>query len=314
MSTEQLPHIWSKDALLCKAQRYSSIMLAQDRNDWQFGFWSALTLEMLAKAILANVSPVLIADGKDWNNTYFAIGHQPSASKFSPKSVNITEVLRRLETIQPEFTREMLNFSIAHINRRNSELHSGDLPFDGLGTSTWLSMYYLTCKTLLAVVEERLELLFGDSEKDFAEALIDSLQDEAAKAGKKTIAAHKTVWENKDGQEQEKLSKQAEILAARQIGHRVQCPSCNNVALLHGTAVGAPSIAIDEDMIVERQSMLPSNFECTACGLKISGYSKLNACGLGDTFTSTTRYDAAEYFGIEPEEDPYAGLEPDFNE
>jgi hypothetical protein len=67
-------------------------------------------------------------------------------------------------------------------------------------------------------------------------------------------------------------------------------------------------------MIVERQSMLPSNFECTACGLKISGYSKLNACGLGDAFTSTVQFDAAEYFGIESEEDPYAGMEPDFNE
>ena len=135
MNAEQLPHIWSKDAFLSKAKRYSSIMMAQKRDDWQFGFWSALSLEMLAKAALANVSPVLVADGKDWNNIYFALGEQPSTSKYSPKSVYISEVLGRLETILPEFTREMLSFSISHLNRRNSELHSGELPFDCLGTS-----------------------------------------------------------------------------------------------------------------------------------------------------------------------------------
>jgi ribosomal protein L37AE/L43A len=38
-----------------------------------------------------------------------------------------------------------------------------------------------------------------------------------------------------------------------------------------------------------------SLFECVACGLKISGLSYLSACGLGDTYTGTFTYDAAEY-------------------
>ena len=49
--------------------------------------------------------------------------------------------------------------------------------------------------------------------------------------------------------------------------------------------------------------MLPSAFECIACGLKISGLSKLSACGLGDAFTSTTRMTPAEYFGLYTEQD-----------
>ncbi len=62
----------------------------------------------------------------------------------------------------------------------------------------------------------------------------------------------------------------------------------------------------------ERQSMLPSSFECIACDLKILGFSKLSACNIGDSFTSTYSYDAAEYFAIEAP--PYDGIEPDFNE
>jgi hypothetical protein len=315
MSAEKVPHIWSKDSLLSKSQRYASIMLSHDRENWQFGFWSALTFEILAKAALANVSPVLLAEPRDWNNVYFALGDRPSSAKFIPKSIDISQVLRRLEAILPEFTRELLNFSITHMDRRNSELHSGDLPFDGLGTSVWLPMYYQCCEVLLASLNETLDLLFGEDEAKSAETLMEALKDEAAKAVQKIINAHKTVWENKSPDEKEKLSKQAETLSTRHSGHRVNCPSCGSVALLYGSAVGAPVSSIEDDLIVERQSMLPSHFECTACGLKISGFSKLNACGLGDNFTSRYSYDAADFFGIEPEIiDPYEGYEPDFNE
>lgn len=303
MKASPLPHIWSKEAFFVKAQRYASIMLTQDRSNWQFGLWSVLTLEMLARAVVANVSPTLVADGRDWNNIYFALGHKPNASKFSPKSVDISEILLRIESTFPDFTREMVNFSVAHITRRNEELHSGALPFDDLGTSAWLPMYYLSSKTLLTAIGEDLIALVGKDEKKVALKLIASLKDEAAKAVGKKISAHKTVWADKGESEKKKLAKEAEGLATRHIGHRVSCPACGSRALVHGHAAGAANSKIEDGIIVERQPMLPSRFECFACGLKITGYSKLLACGLGDTFTSTNRYEAVEYFGIESEED-----------
>jgi len=312
MTTVKTPSIWSKDSLIIKAQRYTDIMRSHNRDDWQFGLWSALSLEMLAKAALSHVSPLLIADGKDWNNLYFALGHMPSSNKFSPKSLDISEVLKRLKAINPEFTDEMLNFSIAHMNRRNSELHSGELPFDGLGTSAWLAMYFLSCEVLLSFIGEDLSVLFGDEEAETAKTLITSFKDKAAKAVKGTIDEHKTVWNEKSDKEKDKLIKQAEAISTRHIGHRINCPSCGTVALLQGSPTGSPTTSIENDLIVERQSMLPSIFECTACGLKINGFSKLNACGLGDSFTSTYSYDAAEYFDIETH--TYEGMEPDFNE
>ena len=45
--------------------------------------------------------------------------------------------------------------------------------------------------------------------------------------------------------------------------------------------------------------MKPEAFHCIACGLKISGYSKLLAAGLGNTFVATSNYDALEYFEID---------------
>lgn len=129
-----------------------------------------------------------------------------------------------------------------------------------------------------------------------------------------TINAHKTIWNEKPEDEKSKLSKQAELLSTRHHGHRVKCPSCNNIALVQGSSTGAPKMTVDEDGIIEKQTMLPSIFECVACGLKITGYSKLVACGLGNTFQSTNHYDAVEYFEIDIQEEMRGMYEEDNNE
>ena len=49
--------------------------------------------------------------------------------------------------------------------------------------------------------------------------------------------------------------------------------------------------------------MMPSTFECIACGLKISGYSKLSACDLADSFTSTTTSTIAEFYNLYTEDE-----------
>lgn len=311
MTAKMHPHAWSAEPLLDKAQRYASVMLDANKTDWQYGFWSVLTLEMLARAALAKVSPTLLADGKDWNHTYYALGRTPTAKKYIPRSIDITEVFKRLEAILLGFNREVHNFCIQHVNLRNTELHSGDLPFDKLGTSSWLPKFYLACKVLLESLGHELEFLFGPDEAEVAEKLIQSLEDKAARAISKTIQAHKDVWNSKGDKERAAISKRSEALAARHVGHRVKCPSCGNTALLHGNPIGVPTTSLEDDIIVQRQSMLPSHFECHACGLKIAGYSKLNACGLGDVFTGTSRYDAAEYFDLVDPSDMY---EEDFNE
>lgn len=213
----------------------------------------------------------------------------------------------------PDFNRELANFCALHLQRRNSELHSGALPFDGLNTSAWLPQFYSACGVLLAAQSSSLNDVFGDDEAKIAFTLIEAVKDEAAKSVKGTISAHKTIWDEKSSEEREKLAKQAETRASRAYGHRVSCPSCASVALLHGSPAGPESSGYKDGMIVTRQPMLPSTFECTACGLKIVGYSKLNACGLGGTFSSTSYTDPIDYFE-DDFRDRFSGLEEDNNE
>jgi hypothetical protein len=307
------PHEWSSASLLTKAQRYAEKMLEQPRDDWQFGFWSVLSLEMILRSAVSSTSQALLADSKDWNNTLFALGIKGAASKLSPKSIDVSEVIARAESLYSEFTREHANFCVLHIQRRNSELHSGALPFDGLNTSAWLPQFYAATKALLWAQGATLEDIFGEAEAKTADTLVVALQDNAAKSVKGTINAHKTIWEEKSSEDKQALLKYAEDRSTRADGHQAKCPSCNSVALIHGTPTGTQSSAYKDGLIVLRQPMLPSHFECKACGLKIVGYSKLSACELGGTFTSTSFTDPVDYFEDEIR-DRFSGMGEDNNE
>lgn len=286
-------------------------MLSHPQDDWRFALWSTLVLELLGRAALAKVNPALLAEAKDWNNLYFSLGFTPTATKFVPKSIDVSTVFSRLQEILPTFTKELEGFSILHMARRNEELHAGSTPFDSLKTTTWLPVYYQACSILIESLSETLEFLLGKEEAALASTIITAYKDESAKAVLKSVAAHKTVWEGKPAPERTKLSNQASTWATRQSGHRVHCPACGNDALVTGTAIAAPFKKIEGDLMVETQQYLPSKFECVACQLKLSSLPQLTASGLGDTYTATFTYGLADYFA--PNDD-YDGYEDDNNE
>ncbi|WP_322883986.1 hypothetical protein U8C35_12205 [Sinorhizobium medicae] len=312
---------WSEDGLFAKAQLYVEKMESHTADNWQFGLWSTLALELVARAALAHISPVLLADASNWRNLTYAIGHQPTAKKFTPVSIPIGEVISRLEELIPTVTPEIAGFCKQHLQRRNAELHSGELIFSELGTSKWLPNFYLSLRTLLAVMGKELQDIVSDPSG--AQSMIEALGDEAAKAVDQDIKAHQKVWSNKSDEERAAAVVQATTWATRHAGHRVDCLSCGSPALLQGSPSGAVSTQVDEKEgeVIQRQTMLPASFECIACGLRISGLSKLAACGLGDAFTGKSVYTAAEFFELYTEDeleqarvDAAPGYEEDFNE
>jgi hypothetical protein len=133
--------------------------------------------------------------------------------------------------------------------------------------------------------------------------------DESAKSVGKAIYDHKTKWAEKTPEDQETLAKQAKLWAKRYEGHRVPCPACDSTALVTGESISPPIKTMEEDIVVETQKHLPSKFECIACGLKISGLPQLAAANVGDTYTSSSAYDAADYYRT-----PYDEYEDDNNE
>jgi hypothetical protein len=306
------PSIWDPEALYLKAQRYVQHMSELDSDEWEYALWSGFSLEFLARAALANVSPALLAEtDKNWASLYHALGFNPTEERFSPKSIAISEVFKRLMAILPNFTKEHEAFGILHTGRRNSELHTGEPAFDGIKGSVWQPRFYQTCEILLSSIGMTLDDFFGKDEANVAMQLISAAADDSAKAVKGEVDAHKKVWKAKSEKERTTLLAQASIRATRQAGHRVDCPACASPALIFGEPVSAPVQSLRDGEITEKQEYLPNLFECIACGLKISGLSRLTVVGLGDRYKKTQVYDAAEYYA--PQDD-YFGYDEDNNE
>ena len=286
-------------------------MHACDSDEWEYALWSSLALEFLARA-LANVSPALLAEAdKNWSNLYFALGFTPIEEKFSPKSISISEVFKRLLGILPELTKEHQSFGVLHTGKRNAELHTGELAFEGIKGATWQPRFYQTCQTLLMSMGIPLEDFVGKDEAEVAEKLINAAADDRAKAVKGDVEAHTKVWNTKLEDDRTTLQTQAAVWATRQNGHRVDCPSCSSTALVFGEPVSIPTQNLIDDEIVESQEYLPTHFECVACGLKIAGLSRLAVAGLSDRYKKTQTYAAAEYYA--PADD-WSNYEDDNNE
>jgi hypothetical protein len=318
MAAKTTEHPWSREALFNKALVYVAEMEGYTADDWRFGLLSSLSLEFLARAALAYISPTLLADGKNWRNIHHALGHPPTAKAFTPKSVSTGELLSILNELVPAFTKELSDFCVTHSVRRNAELHSGEDAFSGLGTSEWLPKFYASCHVLLRSMGKDLSDFFGDPKS--VQEMIDSIRDAAAKSVRQDIDIQRRIWSQKSPEEQQQAREQATVWATRQGGHRVRCPACESAALVRGSAHGSVTTQTEDEDITQKQTMLPSSFECIACGLKISGLSKLSACGLGDAFIATSTFSAAEFYNLHTEEElaearsAAAAAEPEFDE
>ncbi|MDE2482148.1 MAG: hypothetical protein KGN02_08155 [bacterium] len=274
-------------------------MHEHDRSDWEYGLFSGLSLEFLARAALARVSPTLLADKNNWQNTYHALGFPPRTTDFVPRSRGIAEIFQILAVLVPGFSSSQ-SFCVHHIERRNSELHSGTSAFESAGD--WLPKYYMACKALLAHMGLGLADFFKDP--DLAEELIAASQDAAAKSVRQDVAQFRAVWMDKTPDDREQAARLAEVWASKDKGHRAACPACQQVGLLRGTPQGDVSTEISEDdEIIQKQTVVPSTFECIACGFKVSGLAKLAACGLGTPFKTTSTRSAADFFGLFTEDD-----------
>lgn len=218
---------WDPEALYLKAERYVQHMSGLESDSWEYALWSSLSLEFLARATLANVSPALLAetDKSSWSSLYHALGFIPTEEKFAPKSIAASEVFKRLTTILPGFTKEDESFGILHTGRRNTELHTGEPAFDGIKPSVWQSRFYRTCEILLASMGMTLQDFVGNDEAKVAKKLINAAADGNAKAVKGEVEAHKKVWLSKGEKERTTLGAQSAVWATRQTGHRVDCPA-----------------------------------------------------------------------------------------
>lgn len=302
---------WERDPLLAKSRLFFERAFEFPREDSQFGLWCALGLELLARAAVASVSPTLLAEpDDDHRNLLHSLGR--GAERSSGKSIGSAKVLALCRTLFDTFREEDQRNCAALLNRRNDELHTGGAPFDEYKTGVWLAGFYRACDALASALGESLESVLGRDEAEVAARTLASDQNDIKQRVASLIAAHKKVFDGKEPNEQAELQRvaaeQGEKLSHLR-HHRVPCPSCRSTGLLQGETFGKEHVHNLDDEIVVKQSVAPTSFACTPCGLKLNGYSELAAAGLAGHYTRSTTYSPESYYGlIHPDSDGFGEL------
>lgn len=136
-------------------------------------------------------------------NLTHALGFPPFEAKFAPNSVGTTTVLMRLRTLLPDFDVELENFCVAHTGRRNEELHSGALPYDGVNGSQWHGQFYRASQVLLTSMGYKLKDFIGADQAKVAKKEVEAAIDAAAKSVLGDVEAHRKVWDSKTAKKEE---------------------------------------------------------------------------------------------------------------
>jgi hypothetical protein len=299
---------WERDPLWAKARLFVERAIEFQRDDPFFGLWCSFGLEALARAAIANISPVLLAEpDRDHKYLLHAIGR--GSERIARKSIDTARILNLCLELIESFTKDHLTVCLALVNRRNEELHTGEAAFAAYQTNQWIAGFYSACNSLCVSLGESLESLFGEDEAKVARTVLEGDRNATKQRVLSKISSHKTVFQSKSEQEREKTLADAEKEAnslAYQGYHRVKCPACGGTAIVKGTAFGKENVSDEDGDIVVRQAVSPTLFSCSACQLKLEGYAELEVCGLGGYYTRRTTFTPSEYYGlIEPDDLPY---------
>jgi len=298
--------IWERDPLWAKTKLFFERAFSEPPESPLFGLWCSLGLEMLARAAVASISPVLLAES-DRDHRFLLHALNRGSAKVTPQSITATQLFALCRTLFQNFSEKDFTAALALVNRRNAELHSAAAAFEEYKPTVWLPGFYGVCKVLSEAIGETLETLFGVDEARAAAEILEETKTEAIEKVNAMIAAHKKVFEVRSLQDRLAASTVAANRAsemAYQRHHKVVCPACASTALVQGEPFGQERIFHEDGDIVVRQSISPRSFACSACGLSFTGYAELGAAGLGGAYTRTTTMSPQDYYGlVDPDTD-----------
>lgn len=292
--------VWDEQALWSKAKLFAARAIQAERDGSEFPLWAILALELLARATLAHVHPALLADPQvKGANLLYAFGY---GSVSAPKSVPAKTVFARCKEIVPLFTDKQERHCLTLVERRNAELHSGELAFEQFATSTWLAEYFATCKILVDFQAKTLEELFGPEEAEAANEMIEEVATTLLATVKAKIAVAEAAFLALD--DDERTARLQRTPQRSDVANTVRpCPACGGHAIVLGKIVRAEEPRTVDSTLFRTIHVLPTMLICEACQLMLQDHGELHAADLGGQYTVTETLDPTEHFSFYEEPD-----------
>lgn len=265
--------------------------------------WASLAFELLAKAALARVSPLLIAaPTEDGTNLLIASGLVEGDARFI--SIKAHTLFNRChKAFKPFSERE----AQAVTNARNEYLHGSGVGFTGIPPEAWWPRYWAQASILVNALDRSLDDLVGSDRTPIVEGHLAQNKKNIEHRVQMLIArAQQRLTQYRAGdlpvRAAEEWAHPAELTAG--LSHRADqvCPACGAMGVLEGEDVqdAEPHYeqVSEDDFVAWVDLTIGSDyFSCATCHLVLDGFELLEKADLPSDFGDTG--DSGDY--AEPE-------------
>lgn len=280
------------DSLTDSAQRFADAALRayEESNDVMILPMAGVTLEHLAKAVLARHNPAYLLDFRGKFATLLRLTGDPKSRAADVRTIGAAEALQRVAHFVPLARIDDLK---KVVDVRNGVLHAGTMP-DTSQTVADLVAALQASIVLLEALDTAPERFFLDGWK-----LVDTLLEERRSTierevdRKKSAAVRRLVELDTEGIFEHRFRAIPQLdwgdTGDGYYIKQVQCPVCGQDCQLRGEVI----IDFDVDVEVgdEGESMAhafpvaewtPTDLNCSYCGLRVIGGEELKVVGLSD--------------------------------
>ncbi len=288
-----------RDALYAKSQVYirRGFRAQADNDTEEYQLWASLALELLGKAALAKVHPVLVADPDHFQSLFAACGRQISPNL---KTITASTLFKRLTHIDKTFDSRHMEACEQMALRRNAELHSGESPFSGMSPEAWEQEFWGAAEIILGMQDETLESWLGAEDAKAPAKIIQQAQQALEWAVGNRVSRCKEDFEKeyKGAKRREKIVAESKFLTWNDhtwdARDRCSCSACRCLGFLGGNLWNEEIIDQESEgtedfppMETVKKTFLSELFFCPTCKLRLFGTKEISAADLPSEFYQT---------------------------
>jgi hypothetical protein len=279
---------WTKAKVFLNRAMDSGVLRSFDEQ----AFWASAALELLGKAALAKVSPLLISEPtEDGANLLIATGLIDGTAWF--KSVSASTIFKRCQlAFKPFRAGDAEKIS----GPRNEYLHGAAIGFMPLDPDKWWPRYWSLAVILITAQDRTIEDLVGADREAEVEAFLERNRKNVAERTEALVQrARQRLGLVQSGTLQEKELTLWRSEVDLTIGHRYRelepCPSCGEQGVLEGDEPydievrSEPTGQDDDYWDYWAEANVPvDRFSCSNCHLVLDRFELVVQAGLRESF------------------------------
>ena len=271
---------YNHEAVWMKAKSFiNRSFAALDDEDFPMAaLCAAVSLELLAKSVLSQISPLLVADPSDnGRSLMLAAGLPEDTTKY--KSISAKTLFSRCARAFRPFN-EKAAVDIAA--QRNAELHSGATPYSAIDDpQAWWEQFWSTAEVLVDQRGNTIEDFVGPGRTaEVRMHLLRNMENVNRRVESLVEAARQRLELGIDPPKR--------LGVIYELDDYTTCPVCEEEAVLGGDYVEESEFIADqvEDGTwgYEQVEVAANTFQCEHCGLMLDGELYISVAGLPPTF------------------------------